>query len=119
MGVGLQFEGVETITSIFQATPIAAGEEPVPTVEYVEAEPGIVGRTCLIEVNHLMILDGATDEVLRCVGRIDACCLFLAMGDDTTKEGHTVVALADEPGTRYGTHVGEFTRSSEQWHIAL
>lgn len=119
MGVGLQFEGVETIACILQTTPIAAGEEPVPAVEDVEAEPGIVGGACLVEVNHLMILDDATDGILRRVGRIDTCCLFLAVGDDTTKEGHTVVALADEPGTRYGTHVGELTRSSEQWHIAL
>ena len=119
MGVGLQFEGVETITSILQTTPIAAGEEPVPTVEDVEAEPGVMGRACLIEVNHLVILDGAADGVFRRVGRIDACCLFLAVGDDTTKEGHTIVTLADEPGTRYGTHVGELTRSSEQWHIVL
>ena len=117
VGIGLHFEGVETIACILQTTPIAAGEEPVPAVENVEAEPRIVGGACLIEVNHLVILDGAADGVLR--RRIDACCFFLAVRDDTTKEGHTVVAFTDEPGTRYGTHVGEFTRSSEQWHIAL
>ena len=119
MGIGLQFEGVETITSILQTTPIATCEEPVPTIENVETEPGIVGGACLVEVNHLVILDDAADGALRRVGRIDARCFFLAVGDDTTKEGHTVVALADEPGTRYSTHVGEFTRSSEQWHIVL
>ena len=70
-------------------------------------------------MNHLVILDDTTIGTLRRMGRIDACCLFLAVGDNTTKKGHTVVALADEPGTRYGTHVGEFTRSSEQWHIVL
>ena len=60
VGIGLHFEGVETITSILQTTPIAACEEPVPTVEDVEAEPGIVGGACLIEVNHLVILDDTT-----------------------------------------------------------
>ena len=119
MGVGFHFEGVEAIAGILQTTPIATCEEPVPTIENVETEPGIVGGACLVEVNHLVILENAADGILRRMGSIDACCLFFAVGDDTTKEGHTIIALADEPGTRYGTHVGEFTRSSEQWHIVL
>ena len=64
-----------------------------------------MGRTCLVEMNHLVVLHliPSIIETLR---------LLFAVSDDMTEERHPLVALPNPEGKIHGSHIVQFTRTA-------
>ena len=98
VGIGFHLEGVEQVAGVPEVLAVATGLKPVDEVAPVETKPRVVRGACLVEVYHLVVLDGVETGVhgLR---------LLLAVGDDVAEERQPVVALANPEGQGHGRHV--------------
>jgi len=74
--------------------------QPLPKVFHVEANPRVVRAASLIKMNHLVIL-------YRIPILIEMVGIFLAMGNDVSKESHAFISLPNPEGNVHCLHIAQ------------